>query len=198
MAKKKVKKSKSKVSKSNQNKFDLREFWEERKEVFKFLFSFLGLVLLLFTLSATDLFDAIRQPLTHVYTWISGALLNIFGFKTTASGDLLSSARFAINVEKGCDGVAPMILYWATIAVFPMKWMYKWQGLLYGTIFLFALNLIRIISLFLAGIYARSIFDFLHVDVWQILFIAFTIFVWVYWYRWAHAQTLAVSDTQVK
>jgi exosortase/archaeosortase family protein len=88
-----------------------------------------------------------------------------------------------------------MILYWTNIAVFPVKWAYKWKGLLYGTIFLFVLNIIRIITLFLAGVHVRSIFDFLHVELWQIIFIAMTIFVWLYWYRWAQQQMqLSIND----
>jgi len=170
--------------------FSLVEFWNERKDVLKFLASFLLLVLLLFTLSATDIFNVIRQPLTNLYTWISGQILNIFGSNTTVRGDTLSTSQFVINVKAGCDGVAPMILYWTTIAVFPIAWKYKWQGLLYGTIFLFILNIIRIITLFLAGVHARSIFDFLHVELWQIIFIAMTIFVWLYWYRWAQKNIL--------
>ena len=192
MAKKSNKKKKSKVSKTTNKKyFDLKGFWNEKKDVLKFLLSFIFLVLLLFSLSATDFFNVIREPLTNLYTSISGMILNIFGSNATVNGDTLSTSRFVINVKAGCDGVAPMILYWATVAVFPIQWKYKWKGLLYGTIFLFVLNLIRIISLFLAGVYVRSIFDFLHVEFWQILFIAFTIFVWVYWYRWAQKEMLA-------
>ena len=192
MAKKSNKKKKSKVSKTKNKKyFDLKGFWNEKKDVLKFLLSFIFLVLLLFSLSATDFFNVIREPLTNLYTSISGMILNIFGSNATVNGDTLSTSRFVINVKAGCDGVAPMILYWATVAVFPIQWKYKWKGLLYGTIFLFVLNLIRIISLFLAGVYVRSIFDFLHVEFWQILFIAFTIFVWVYWYRWAQKEMLA-------
>ncbi|MDG2448530.1 MAG: exosortase H [Saprospiraceae bacterium] len=192
MAKKSNKKKKSKVSKTTNKKyFDLKGFWNEKKDVLKFLLSFIFLVLLLFSLSATDFFNVIREPLTNLYTSISGMILNIFGSNATVNGDTLSTSRFVINVKAGCDGVAPMILYWATVAVFPIQWKYKWKGLLYGTIFLFVLNLVRIISLFLAGVYVRSMFDFLHVEFWQILFIAFTIFVWVYWYRWAQKEMLA-------
>ena len=192
LAKKSNKKSKAKnKSKKASQSFDFKAFWNEKKDVLKFLSSFIILVLLLFTLSATDLFNLIREPLTNLYTWISGMILNIFGSNATVNGDTLSTSRFVINVKAGCDGVAPMILFWATVAVFPVKWKYKWPGLLYGTIFLFVLNVIRIISLFLAGVYVRSLFDFLHVEFWQILFIAFTIFVWVYWYRWAQKRIIA-------
>ena len=183
-------KSKKKIKgKQSTARFSISEFWKERKDVVTFLLSFLVLVLILFALSATDVFNIIRQPLTNLYTWISGQTLNLFGSNVLIKGDVLSNSKFVINVKAGCDGVAPMILYWTTIAVFPMKWKYKWKGLLYGTIFLFILNIIRIISLFLAGVYVRSIFDFLHVEVWQIIFIAMTIFVWLYWYKWAQQMS---------
>ncbi|MEE9373607.1 MAG: exosortase H [Saprospiraceae bacterium] len=192
-----INKTKPKGRKTKTNRsLQFSKFWSERKDVLQFLLSFIALVLLLFALSTSDFFNMIRVPLTNLYTWISGVILNFFGSNATINGDVLSTNRFAINVKAGCDGVAPMILYWATIVVFPIGWKYKWQGLLYGTIFLFVLNIIRILSLFLAGVYVKSIFDFLHVEFWQILFIAFTIFVWVYWYRWAKNKMM--SDYKIK
>jgi len=68
LAKKKVKKTKKKGQQSKKQSFDLKAFWSERKDVLKFLFSFLGLVLLLFTLSSTDFFNLLREPLSKVYT----------------------------------------------------------------------------------------------------------------------------------
>lgn len=192
------KKGKGKKQRNQSNvfgSFSLSEFWDERKDVLKFLGSFLLLVLLLFAFSATDVFNVIREPLTNLYTWISGKVLNLFSYNTVVRGDTLSTNQFVINVKAGCDGVAPMILFWTTVAVFPVKWKYKWQGLLYGTLFLFVLNIVRIVTLFLAGVHTRSIFDFLHVELWQIIFIAMTIFVWLYWYRWAQKKMHSIEAT---
>ena len=151
-------------------------------------------MLVLFVMSAAEAFEVIREPLTNTYAWISSELLNLFSYNTTVNGNTLGNDSFVINIEAGCDGVAPMILFWTTIAVFPVKWAYKWKGLLYGTIFLFALNTIRVITLFLAGVYVRSIFEFLHVELWQILFIAMTIFVWLIWYRWAQEKSRLAGE----
>ena len=182
---KKIKTQKKKLPNSS---FSLAKYWKERKDVFKFLASFILLVLLLFAFSVTDVFDIIRDPLINNQTWMSGQLLNIFSYDTIVQGATLSTNEFVIVVSAGCDGVAPMILFWTTIAVFPIKWAYKWQGLLFGTFFLLVLNIIRIVTLFLIGLHKRNLFDFFHVEVWQIIFIAMTIFVWLYWYSWAQKK----------
>jgi len=183
-----------KQKKISQDKSSFAKFWTERRDVFKFLGGFLILMLVLFVMSAAEAFEVIREPLTNTYAWISSELLNLFSYNTTVNGNTLGNDNFTINIEAGCDGVGPMILFWTTIAVFPVKWAYKWKGLLYGTIFLFALNTIRVITLFLAGVYVRSIFEFLHVEVWQILFIAMTIFVWLIWYRWAQEKSRLAEE----
>ena len=174
--------------------FSISNFWNEQKHVFKFLLSFLLVVLVFFTISTTDTFQLIIDPVTNAYAWIGSKLLNILSYNTIVRGDTISTDQFSINIAAGCDAVAPMILYCACIVVLPIRWALKWPGLIYGTLFLFILNLVRIITLFIAHLHNRSLFDFLHLEIWQILFIAVTIFVWLYWYRWAQQEMQTLKN----
>jgi exosortase/archaeosortase family protein len=47
-----------------------------------------------------------------------------------------------------------------------------------------ALNIVRLVTLFLAGVYLPSIFEFLHTDFWQACFVFMPLALWLAWVRW--------------
>ena len=67
----------------------------------------------------------------------------------------------------------------------PSAFRRKLPGLFIGTLVLLAVNLVRIVSLFLTGVYYPKAFDAMHADVWQILFILLAIVFWALWVQWA-------------
>ena len=97
-----------------------------------------------------------------------------------------------MSIEEGCDAIAPAILYIISVAIFPIATKTKWKGLIYGLLAIAVLNIIRIVTLFLTGIYAPSLFEFMHVDFWQAIFIVFTVGLWIYWMKWATTQVAPV------
>ena len=187
--KKKRKSTKKKLAKKTQP--DRLKELKDRLPVLKFTGGFIIVTVVFFLLTNSNWFDIIRNPLLIVYTEVSSFLLNIFGMGTRASGDVLSSSAFSVNIEEGCDAVAPAILYAVSILVFPVAWKWKWKGLLYGLLAIFVLNIVRIITLFLTGIYVKSLFEIMHVEVWQAIFIVITVVIWLYWLRWATANSAA-------
>ena len=58
------------------------------------------------------------------------------------------------------------------------------------------LNLIRIVTLFLIGVYFRKFFHMMHIDVWQALFILLTISLWFLWAWWATGAKRPEPDGQ--
>ena len=46
-------------------------------------------------------------------------------------------------------------------------------------------NLVRIVSLFLVGVYFPKAFDWMHVEVWSAIFILLAIVLWTLWIQWA-------------
>jgi exosortase/archaeosortase family protein len=71
------------------------------------------------------------------------------------------------------------------LLTFPAKLKNKFIGLLYGIVFLLLINLVRIISLFLTGLYFPKAFPLMHEDIWQGLFIFCVIGLMIFWIRWA-------------
>lgn len=122
-------------------------------------------------------------PLAHVYGQLSSKILNVFAYQTTSIGDTISSSQFSVSIRKGCDALEPMALITAGIIAFPSTLKEKFFGLSIGLSFLFILNLVRIVALFLTGIYFPNYFEAMHMQVWQIVFIIAGIGYWFFWVK---------------
>jgi len=95
----------------------------------------------------------------------------------------------------GCDALEPSALFIAAVLAFPAPVLLKIAGILIGTFCLLFLNLVRIVSLFLIGVYYPDVFDVLHLDIWQILFILLTLVFFLIWLQWiTPRRTLEVKN----
>ena len=140
--------------------------------------------ILFFIMSNQAWFEPISKKILNAYAYVSSFILNILGQKTSVINGNINSATFSISIRKGCDAIAPMALYIFAITFFPVHYMHKLKGILYGIIILAIVNAIRIVSLFLIGKYTNeTIFQIMHVDIWQIFFIIITLFIWVQWLK---------------
>ena len=121
----------------------------------------------------------------HFIAEVSGYLLTILGQDITVMDASISSPRFSVNIIRGCDAVEPIALYVCAVLAFPLSFMKKLPGMIAGTLVLSLLNFIRIVSLFLIGVYSPKIFNLTHIDLWQALFIFFAVLLWILWLLWA-------------
>lgn len=101
---------------------------------------------------------------------------------------MLFNETFSISIKAGCDAIQPIALYCAAVLTLPARFSQKIRGILIGVPFLIGINLIRIMSLFLIGIYAPSLFDFMHFEAWQIAFILIALSTLIYWIYWVSKQ----------
>lgn len=186
---KKQKKSKLKANNAHEKSSGIKDFWIRKKPILLYGLGFVFFILLFSWIGSQSFFDSIATPLLAFYTKLSSYVLAIFGLGVTASGDILGNNDFAIQVKKGCDAIAPMALYTIATLAFPVPARLKVRGILFGLAALFVLNIIRIVSLWLIGRFAPDMFDFAHVELWQVLFIAITVVLWLFWLRWAFSQT---------
>ena len=112
---------------------------------------------------------------------ISSFLLNIFGMGTTAVGDTVSSNKFSVDIESGCDGIEAIAIFTGAVAAYPKSAKFKYKGILFGILFLLLMNIVRIITLFVTGVHFPKLFDMMHVEVWQVIFIVLAIVCWLVW-----------------
>ncbi len=99
----------------------------------------------------------------------------------TVNGQSISGRRASLLIERGCDAIEPSALFVAGVLAFPAAFMSKIPGMLLGTVCLMVLNIFRIISLFYVRRFWPQVFEVMHIDVWQSLFVLIAILFWILW-----------------
>lgn len=125
--------------------------------------------------------DNVIVPFTAGVAKASGTLLNVIGQQVTVTGTVIRSARFAVNINNGCNGVEAMLILLASIVAFPAPVKSRITGLLLGALAVQVLNAIRIMTLYLLGAYQPRLFDLFHTAVWQIVIIMAAIGFFLAW-----------------
>ncbi len=167
----------------------VRSGWRQKWPVLFFIFGFAVLMIIFYAFWLSDYAqNSIQLYIVYLNAKVSSFILNIFGMKTVADKVLISSPAFSVSIARGCDAVEAMALFASALLTFPAKWKYKLIGLFTGIAILFALNILRIISLFLTGIYFPKAFDIMHIEVWQVLFILFAVGLWIFWIKWTRKE----------
>ncbi|MDP1622591.1 MAG: archaeosortase/exosortase family protein [Bacteroidales bacterium] len=172
----------------------IRSNWRQKLPVLIFVLGFAVLMILFYVYWLSDYSQNIVQPkVVQVNAGLSNFILNIFGMGTTTVNGTISSARFSVNIARGCDAMEAMALFASALLTFPARWNYKLIGFFSGIALLFSLNILRVVSLFLTGIYFPKAFEIMHVEVWQVLFIIFAIGLFIFWIRWTRKGVTDVA-----
>ena len=170
-------------------------WFQARRPVFRFVGLF-GLFMGLF-------YAATFTPLAEERAWpaylrwnaeASGSILRLLGQAATVEDRSIRSPRSALLIERGCDAVQPSALFVAAVLASPVVWWSRVAGMVAGTVLLMLLNLVRIVTLYFAQIHFPRIFETLHVEVWQALFIFLAVLLWVGWAAWALRQRPLRTD----
>ncbi len=125
--------------------------------------------------------DHVIVPITKVIASVAGAILHIMGQGVIVSGTTISSARFAVNINNGCNGIEAMLILLAAIGSFPASMRARGAGLAIGAVIVQLLNEVRIVSLYLIGAYKPSLFQIFHTAVWQVVVILAAIVFFLQW-----------------
>lgn len=125
--------------------------------------------------------DHVIVPFTASIAEVSGVCLNLLGQGVSLRGTQIIGPRFAVAIENGCNGIEAMVIFLAAVLAFPASWRSRALGLLLGAVSIQALNLVRVLALFLTGSYAPKLFNSSHTVIWQSIVILFAVLLWIYW-----------------
>lgn len=131
--------------------------------------------------------DRVIVPFTEVVARGTAVLLSVVESGVAATGTVIRSPLFALDVRNGCNGVEAVILLVAAILAFPATLRSRLIGLTIASVAIELLNFVRLGSLFWLGEHYRRIFDFFHVAVWQSLVILAAISIFILW-SWKFAE----------
>jgi exosortase H (IPTLxxWG-CTERM-specific) len=121
------------------------------------------------------------NPYTHLLARAVAAVINLFGAGATAAGAQVTSPRCSINIATGCDGVEASSLFLAFVLAFPTSWRARLIGFALGIPLIHAINLVRLVGLYYAGVYLPSVFEELHVYVAQTIVILLSTAILILW-----------------
>lgn len=153
-----------------------------RRDEIRFLVLFVALLAGSFTiLSLTWVNDHVVEPFTGAVAWASAGALDLLGQEVKLEGTGIRNARFAVNIRNGCNGVETMVIFLSAVLAFPATWSLRAKGLLLGVLAIQAINLVRVVALFLTGAYYPAFFDSSHTVVWQSIVIACGVGLWILW-----------------
>lgn len=157
-------------------------FWQKNRRELTFLILFAVLLGGSFTLISVNwVNDHIIEPFTAGIAKVSGATLDLLGQDVRMQGTIIRGRRFAVNIRNGCNGVEAMLIFLAAVLAFPAPWRSRLLGLALGIVAIQAVNLVRVVALYLTGAYFPSWFDASHTVVWQTLVILFSVLLWILW-----------------
>lgn len=122
------------------------------------------------------------MPLNRVIAQCSGFLIGLTGSAPVVSGTQITSSSGAVDIKEGCNGVYATVILWAGILAFPAGWRQKLIGVLLGSLVLFVVNLIRVVTLFYLSASYPQFFDEAHMYIWQFLIIIVAGLLWLLWY----------------
>ena len=153
----------------------------------KFLLIFCGVLGSLFAIEMLNpVQQALIQPFTALLASISTAVILPFDDTVIAQGRILRDATtgFAVSIEAGCNGVEAAIVLVAGIVAFPASVQHKVIAILAGFVFVQALNIVRIISLFYLGQWNYTVFEWFHLYLWPVLIMLDVLVVFAIYLQW--------------
>ena len=157
-------------------------FWRTYRQEITFLTVFVLILAGGFTLlSVNAVNDRLIEPFTAGVASASGIALNLIGQGIEMQGTIIRNSAFAVNIKNGCNGVETMIIFLAAVLAFPASWKARGVGLAFGLIAIQLINLVRVVALFLTGVYFPDFFDSSHTVLWQTVVILFGVFLWIFW-----------------
>jgi exosortase H (IPTLxxWG-CTERM-specific) len=125
--------------------------------------------------------DHVVVPFTSLVARVSGKILRGIGEPVVVAGTTMSSGRFAVNIENGCNGLETALLLAAAVLAFPATWRQRGLGLLAGLAAIEVVNLLRVVTLFWIGVHRPALFGSAHTLVWQTLVVLFGVGFFVLW-----------------
>jgi len=160
----------------------IKPFLTLRHPITRFCLLFLVLLLAFSFLLSIELVQYyFYDPFTAFIATQAAWALKTLGLKVYASGISISGEGFSVKILANCNAIFEIMLFLSAIIAFPASLKEKFVGGALGTIFIYLLNLLRVVLLFLIGVYSPQFFEETHIYVSQSIFIVMVAISWLFW-----------------
>lgn len=103
------------------------------------------------------------------------------------------AGTFSFWISEGCTAWAAALLYCSAVLAYPARWRQRGFGVLIGLPLVFALNVVRLVSMAWLGVRWPSLYEQAHGLWWQALVILAIGLGWLVWARYAEAQQRGIK-----
>jgi exosortase H (IPTLxxWG-CTERM-specific) len=124
---------------------------------------------------------SVVTPFTRGIAQLTKLLLALVGVQAQVSGVVVGTPSFSVAIQNNCNAIYETALFISAVLAYPATWRERAWGALVGFAALYVVNLIRVLSLIYIGSHFRQYFQLGHIYVWQSLFIAFALGLWILW-----------------
>ena len=155
-----------------------------RKAALRFAARFVLCLCVLYAVAGTP---GVRQGLdtccradASVASW----WLGLFGQGAEAKGSAVISSRFGVSILPECTNSEAVWLLAAAVCAFPTTVARKLVGVAFVAFAVAVVNLFRIVSVFLVGVYRGGWFNLVHEQIWggvNVLALVGIAMVWIHW-----------------
>jgi exosortase/archaeosortase family protein len=158
--------------------------WVSVRVIGTFLFLIMAFFFILTWDPILKLFD-IGAGLAQVSALMSYGVLKVLGalsgFPVHRIGTIMGSGSFEVDVAPACSGAVPTSIYMAAVFAYPTSWRARWIGTAIGICVIQLVNVVRVCTLFLIGLFYQSLFHDTHVYVAQALVVCVAVALWLFW-----------------
>jgi Transmembrane exosortase (Exosortase_EpsH). len=148
----------------------------------RFLLVFAVLLIAFYAIITVNWVDAHAVlPFTAGLARVSGWALNLIGEKVKVAGTVIAGPKFAVDIRGGCNGLEAVVFVCAAMLAFHAPFRKRLIGAAAAAVILELLNVVRIDSLYLLGVYHRNIFETFHLAVWQTLMFGAAVLLFLIW-----------------
>lgn len=154
-----------------------------RRSVWRFLSVFGALLSAYYAVVLIPVVDGWFYEYLRANAWLANGILRCLGQGTHVEQTTIRGVDFAVSVRRGCDALEPAWYLAAAVLAYPIRWRRKPWAILNGVAIILALNLVRIVSLFLIGRRAPALFASAHLEWWPVMFILTVLVLWIAWIR---------------
>jgi exosortase H (IPTLxxWG-CTERM-specific) len=174
-----------KKARAQAGRFGFLSWYAGKSPIIRFVFTFGLLLVVFYGFLATPYADRALYVYLRGNAIFSSAILNALGEPTRVTGLAITSPRFSVLIQRGCDAVEPTWLFCAAVLSYRAALVRKMIGMLAGAIVLQALNVVRIVSLYWIGGHWPGVFNAAHLEWWPVVFILAAILLFTGWMKWS-------------
>lgn len=147
----------------------------------RFVIVFVATASALFVLYWITEVTGVFRTVNVLNAMLSGRILDLVGITTQRSGSLLAFAGSGMQVISECSGIYAAIVFSASVVAFPATWRARAAGVALGITAIFAINVLRLVTVGITLAYRDSLVPFVHEYLWQILFVLVVAGLFVLW-----------------